>query len=61
MTKQRAGRARLIYGRQDLKQKRNCLCCAGEFVSYGKHNRLCARCKTQESDYSSLGADLSRR
>jgi hypothetical protein len=61
MTAERAGRSRLIIGRKDLRKKRPCMCCAQPFISYGNHNRLCARCKNQESDFSCLGADLSRR
>ncbi len=27
------------------KSKRKCLCCEGEFMSLGKHNRICEKCK----------------
>lgn len=61
MIEERAGRSRLIFGRVALKNGRPCMCCGRVFVSYGIHNRLCARCKSQESDYSCLGFDRSRR
>lgn len=61
MKQTRAGRSRLVFGRHDLKNGRPCMCCNELFVSYGIHNRLCARCKSQESDFSFLGLDRRRR
>lgn len=61
MIEKRAGRKRLIFGRIDLKRSRACMCCGQDFTSYGNHNRLCARCKCLESDYSCLGLDRSGR
>ncbi|WP_416899604.1 MAG: hypothetical protein ACMVY4_07835 [Minwuia sp.] len=60
MGKRRQGRPRLIIGRQELRQKRDCLCCGEAFTSYGRFNRLCANCKNDESDYSILGFDGRR-
>lgn len=61
MSGTRASRSRLIFGRLDQKQRRNCLCCGGGFVSYGAHNRLCAKCRHEDSDFSYPGDDRSRR
>lgn len=36
---------------------RKCMCCANEFVSDGKHNRLCYVCK--HSPYASGISDIS--
>ncbi|WP_417517360.1 hypothetical protein [Minwuia sp.] len=61
MSETRQGRARLVIGRQKLRAPRRCMCCNEPFTSYGVHNRLCSRCKTQESDFSFLGLDTTRR
>lgn len=61
MSGKRASRSRLIFGRADQKTARKCLCCSGDFVSYGPHNRLCSRCRQLDSDFSMLGFDRSRR
>lgn len=29
--------------------KRQCMCCKRDFDSEGKHNRLCIRCKTEQT------------
>jgi hypothetical protein len=31
-----------------------CLCCGNEFISYGKFNKLCEKCKERHSRYNGL-------
>lgn len=55
MAGKRRGRPRIIIGRTEVRRRRQCLCCGGDFTSHGPQNRLCSRCRDDDGDFSMFG------